>query len=206
VRWPRANALTQFTVGRFEHEAVGVANETDISLADGLVSVGSMLAVFGRSLGSLDHTEALGTLRLRHPNLDLTGTLSVGRFRHGDSGAAAELARRFGATELAFYLRATEFAKVAGIRIGLPLAPSRELAPRPVRLRAPDLYVQTLQSQVFSPIPYLRREVGRVLETDHDLPRVYRTRDRLQPVTVAAHVLTLRDAARRWLGVELLAP
>lgn len=194
-----ASAVTQFTVGRFGHEAVGIAHEVDISLRDGLVSLSSSVAVFGKSYSDLDHSVALGTARVRYPAWDLTASLTAGRFRNGDNGAAAELSRFFGATELGFFVRATEFASVAGARISLPLAPARELPPTRIRPRLPDAHVQALQSTILDPIPLLRRDVGRLLATDHETGLVFRTRDRLQPVTVRGHVDELRNAVRRWL-------
>jgi hypothetical protein len=128
----------------------------------------------------------------------------VGRFLNGDSGAAAELSRLFGNTELAFYLRSTDFASFAGARLGIPLTLGRELAPWRVRPRLPDLYTQEQGTVVFARANVLRRDVGRSLATDHEIGRVYRTRDRLQAVTIRAHVSTLREAVRRWLKTSSL--
>lgn len=203
-RWPLSSAITQFSAGRFGHSRVGLVNETDVSLAGGRVSVGSTLGIFGATFDTPQYSVALGTARVRFPVWDVTTSLTAGRFRHGDTGAAAELARQFGATELAFYFRSTSFASVAGVRVSLPLAPTRELAPARLRLRAPDLHTQEVQSVVLAPINELRRDIGRPLATDHEIARVYRTRDRLQPVTIVAHVETLKTASRRWLGADLL--
>jgi hypothetical protein len=183
---------------------VGFSNETDVSLADGRVSLVSTLAVFGRTFGTPDHTMALGTARVRYPPGDLTASLTAGRFRNGDSGVLAELARQFGTTELALYLRSTSFQTIAGVRVALPLTPARELLPSRVRLRAPDLYTQEVQSTVFAPANVMRRDVARLLDTDHEIARVYRTRDRLQPLTVMAHVETLKEGWRRWLRSAIL--
>ena len=204
--WPSANAITQFSGGRFGHDAVGFANEMDVALNDGLVTLGSSVAVYGRTFAKIDHSMALGTARVRFPAWDATASLTAGRFLNGDAGAAGELARQFGSSELAFFLRTTEFASVAGVRVGFPLTPSRELAPSLLRPRAPDLYTQQLQTVVFARENVLRRDVGRVLETDHDIARVYRTRDQLQPVTVINHVKTLKEASRRWLAEDRLTP
>ena len=195
-----ADAITQFSIGRFGHERVGFAHELDLSVAGGLVSLGSAVAVFGRTFGDLDHTTALATLRVRRPEWDLTTSLTAGRFLNGDSGALADLSRFFGATELGFYVRATDRASVAGVRIGLPLAPARELAPVRIRPRLPAVHDQAIQSVILDPIPVLRRDVGLRLATDHDVGLVYRIRDRLQPATVRVRVAVMRDAVRRWLA------
>lgn len=191
-------ALTEFSVGRFGHEEVGVADEVAVSLPSGLVSFGGTLGVLGRTFSDLNRAIALGTVRVRYPSLDLTASLAAGRFRNGDAGAAGELSRLFGDTELTFYLRSTEFQSVTGVRVALPLTPARELRPARVRPRLPDLYSQELHSTVFAPLPVLRRDVARLLDTDHDIGRIYWDRDRLQPVTIRAHVLGVREAVRRW--------
>lgn len=201
-RSPLASAITQFSAGRFGHRAVGIANETDVPLFDGRVSVGSNVAVFGTTVSALDSVMALGTLRVRQPAWDLTASLTAGRFRNGDDGIATQLARQFGATELAFFFRSTSLASVAGISVALPLAPARELRPSRVRVRAPDLYTQSMQTTVLADRNVIRRDVGRVLDTDHEIARTYRNRDRLQPVTVIAHVETLKEAWRRWVGAK----
>jgi hypothetical protein len=79
------------------------------------------------------------------------------------------------------------------------LAPAREAAPSRFRVRFPDLYVQQKQTGVHAPVNEVRRDVGLGLDTDHELARAYRTRDRLYPATIAAHVETLRASVRRWL-------
>ena len=198
-----ASAITQFSAGRFAHYQVGFANETDVSLGDGRVSIGSTLAILGTTFRTLDSTMALGTVRVRRAAWDITASLTAGRFRHGDTGVAAELARQFGATELAFYFQSTSFASVAGVSVALPLAPAKELRPGLVRLRAPDLYTQDLQSTVLQPVNVLRSDVGGLLNTDHEIARVYRTRDRLQPVTIVAHVETLKAAWHRWVAPNI---
>lgn len=200
ARWPSVSAMTQFSAGRFGYRELGFANETNVALADGRFSVGSTVALLGPKLGASDHVVALGTARMRFPAWDVTTSLTAGRFRSGDDGIAAELARQFGNTELAFYYRSSSFASVAGVRVSLPLTPSRELRPALLRVRAPEVHSQSLQSVVFAKVNVLRDDVGRPLTTDHDIARVYRTRDRLQPLTILAHVATLREASRRWVG------
>jgi hypothetical protein len=199
-RWPLTSAITQFSAGRFGHYLVGFANETDVSLAGGRVSLGSTVAILGTTFRTLDSAMVLGNARLRLPVWDVTASLTAGRFRYGDTGASAQLARQFGSTALAFYVRSTSFAKVAGVSVALPLAPAKETAPGLLRLRAPDLYTQSLQSQILAQRNAIVSDVGVLLDTDHEIARVYRTRDLLQAVTVVAHVQTLKDAWRRWLG------
>jgi hypothetical protein len=200
--WPLATAITQFSAGRFGPGAVGFGNETNVSLADGRVSVGGTIAVFGKSFDKPEYTVALGTARVRFPRWDVTTSLTAGRFFHGDVGVLGEMARQFGATELAFYFKYTDIDPMIGARFSLPLAPARERPPSRVRLRAPDLFTQGSETVVRRPVNELRSDIARLLDTDHEIARVYRTRDRLQPVTVVAHVESLKAAAHRWLGAE----
>jgi hypothetical protein len=203
-----AGALTQLTVGRFGHYEVGVVEELDVPLADGLVSLGGTFGVLGNSFQHLDRTIALGVARVRYPALDLTASLTAGQFRNGDLGAAVELGRFFGQTEFAVFVKSsrytlpagTPFASQAGARISLPLAPARELAPSPVRLRLPDVYSQGLQAAVVKQGEFgaIRSDVGLLLNTDHEVARAYRMRDRLQAVTIRQHVVAIRDGAKRW--------
>jgi hypothetical protein len=120
---------------------VGVAEEFDVPLADGLVSVGATVGVIGNSFQKLDRAVAFGVARVRHPALDLTTSVTAGRFRHGDVGAAVVKKGEFGA---------------------------------------------------------IRTDIGLLLNTDHEVGRAYRSRDRLQVVTIRQHVVALRDGAKRW--------
>ncbi len=201
--WPLSSAITQFSAGRFAPDKVGVANETDVSLGDGRFSVGTTLAVYGKTIAKPDYSIALGTARMRLPEWDVTTSLTAGRFLNGDVGATAEMARQFGDTKMEVFLMSTDFKSQAGVRVSFPLTPARELAPSLVRPRAPDLYTQSLQTTVFSPVHVTRSDVARLLDTDHEIARVYRTRDRLQPVTVVTHVERLKDASRLWVGAVI---
>jgi hypothetical protein len=203
-----AGALTQLSMGRFGHYEVGVAEEFDVPLADGLVSVGATVGVIGNSFQKLDRAVAFGVARVRHPALDLTTSVTAGRFRNGDVGAAVELGRFFGQTEFAVFAKSTRFASQsgspfatqAGARISLPLVLARELAPSRVRLRLPDVYSQGLQAAVVKKGEFgaIRTDIGLLLNTDHEVGRAYRSRDRLQVVTIRQHVVALRDGAKRW--------
>jgi len=199
TRRPPLAPLTQFSVGWFRRDMVGVANEIDVSLAEGRVSLGATLAAFGPELGTIDSGVALGRVRLRYPELDATAGVEAGVFRNGDPGASAELSRFFGDTEVGFYVRSTTFGTVAGMRLSLPLTPARELRPMRLRPRLPDLYTHTQQITILEHPSVIKRYVGRLLETDHEPARVLRARDRLHGPDLRAHLETLRDAACRWL-------
>ncbi len=195
-----AGALTQLSIGRFGHTEVGVADEVDVPLLDGRVSLGATLGVLGTNVRNLDRAVALAVARVRYAPWDVTASLTAGRFRNGDAGAMGELSRFFGNTALTLYLKSTELASVAGMRVELPLAPARELAPARIRPRFPDVHKQGLQATVFTHVAAeLHEDVGLLLETDHDIARAYRSRDRLQAVTIRMHVESIREAALRWL-------
>jgi len=195
-RVPRSwNALTQFSMGWFAHDAIGISNEIDVSLGDGRISLGSTFAAFGPELGKIDSGVALGNVRVRYPALDLTASLEAGVFLRGDAGAAGELSRFFGDTEVGFYVRSTTFGSVAGMRLSVPLTPARDMRPTRVRPRLPDVYTHTQQITILEYPSVQKRFVGRLLETDHELKRVYRSRDRLQASNLREHVEVLREAA-----------
>jgi hypothetical protein len=201
---PQARTLSQFSIGRFGHEDVGVADEVEVSLPGGLVRVGGTVGVVGPRAADLNRSVALATARLRYPALDLTATLTAGRFLKGDAGATAELSRWFGNTELTAYFKSTEFQSVAGMRVALPLAPRRELPPTRVRPRFPDVHTQEVQSTVLADQNVLRRDVGLPLAADLGVLRRLLDRDRLDPTAVRLHAAVLRAAVRRWAGYDML--
>src|SRR5262249_47896743 len=64
--------LTQFSLGRFNIDDVGVANATALSFLDGVLFFESTLAYLGPSMTHFNHWVALGNGRVRYPPLDLT--------------------------------------------------------------------------------------------------------------------------------------
>jgi hypothetical protein len=195
-----ASAITQISIGRFDHYRVGVADEVNVSLAGGRVSLDGTLGVLGRSTRELNSTVALGGGRVRIAPLDLTASLTAGRFREGDTGATAELSRWFGSSELGFFVTSTDAGRIAGVRFSLPLTPTRELPPWRVRPRLPDEYTQSLHASIKRGDATARTGIGQTLDTDHDIARAFRDRDRLQAVTVLQHVGTIRASALDWIS------
>jgi len=202
--WSSGSALTQFSLGWFRRDEIGVANEIDVALGEGRWSVGSTLAAFGPEAGKIDSGVALGNVRFRYPEVDLTASVEGGVFRRGDAGVSAELSRFFGDTEMGFFVRSTTFGSIAGVRLALPLTPSRELAPTRIRPRLPDLHTHVQQITVLESPSVIKRYVGRTLETDHEIERVYRGRDRILPGDLRVHVQALREAVLRWLSLGIL--
>jgi hypothetical protein len=196
---PTVDALTQFSVGMFREDEIGVANQLDVTLREGRVSLGSTLAAFGPELGKIDSGVALGNVRVRYPEWNLTARLDVGIFRRGDGGAAVELSRFFGASEIGFFSKFTNFGSVAGIRVSVPLAPARELRPSYLRPRLPDVFTHAKQITILESPGVIRPYLGLGLETEHELERVYRDRDRIHAVSLRANVRALRAAVLRWL-------
>jgi hypothetical protein len=151
-KWSSSLAgLTQFSVGRFDVQRVdisratfhiqrvGIANETAVSLLGGLVFFKSSIALLGSSFSDLDHWLALGNARIRYPPWDLTLSITGGLFLDGDVGIATDLGRFFGNTEVGIFLRHADDGSLAGIRLGFPLTPAKELKPMYFRPRLPEL-------------------------------------------------------------------
>jgi hypothetical protein len=193
-----ALGIAQLSVGRLGVGQVGGHWEQEVILAGGRWSLGGTIAAYGEHVGQVDRSYAFGTVRWRRPESELRTALSLGRFRYGDVGGVVEVGRRFGVVETSFLLRASDLSSWAGIRLGIPLAPRRELRPSIVRLRAPGFYEQEHGATVFEPIPFLRRDVARALPLGFDLGRGYTGRDWLREGTVTARAWAIRNAALRW--------
>lgn len=191
--------LTQVSVGRFTREEVGIADETALTFLEGMLFVKGTLARVGSSFADLDRWVALANGRVRYPPWDLTLSVTAGRFLDGDQGVAADLSRFFGNTELGVFLRHSDNGSLAGLRLGIPLTPAKELPPWRVRPRLPELFPYEQRTTVFTDVNVLRSDIGRTLSTGHEIERVYWNRDRLYPVYIRQHLDTLKQAVRRWI-------
>ena len=191
--------LTQFSLGRFDSDDIGVANSTALSFLDGVLFFESTLAYLGSSTTHFDHWVALGNGRVRYPPFDLTLSVTGGMFRDRDLGITGELSRFFGSTEIGLFVRHSENGSLVGLRLAFPLTPAKELPPMFVRPRLPDLFTYEQTSTVFTGTNALRSDIGRPLLTGHEIERVYWNRDRLYPAYIRQHVDTLQQAARRWI-------
>jgi hypothetical protein len=187
------------SVGRFTREEVGIADETALTLWDGIFLVKGTLARVGSSFAHLDRWVALGNGRVRYPPWDLTLSVTAGQFLDGDQGVAADLSRFFGNTEIGVFLRHSDNGSLAGLRLGIPLTLAKELPPWRVRPRLPDLFTYEQRTTVFTDRNVTRGDIGRTLATGHDIERVYWNRDRLYPVYIRQHLDTLKQAVRRWI-------
>ena len=196
-RW--ATGLTQLSIGRFSLEEVGIANETALTLLQGVLFVKGTLARVGSSYADLDRWVALANGRVRYPPWDLTLSVTAGRFLDGDRGVAADLSRFFGNTEIGVFFRHTDNGSQAGLRFAVPLTLNKELPPWRVRPRLPDLFPYEQSTTVLTDVNTIRGDIGRTLRTGHEIERVYWNRDRLYPVYIRQHVDTLKQAVRRWI-------
>ena len=196
-RW--ATGLTQLSIGRFSQEEVGIANETALTLLQGVLFVKGTLALVGSSYADLDRSVALANGRVRYPPWDLTLSVTAGRFLDGDRGVAADLSRFFGNTEIGVFFRHTDNGSQAGLRFAVPLTLAKELPPWRVRPRLPDLFTYEQSTTVLTDVNIIRGDIGRPLRTGHDIERIYWNRDRLYPVYIRQHVDTLKQAVRRWI-------
>lgn len=198
--WAREGAgLTQVSIGRFNREEVGIAHETALTFLEGQLFFKGTLARLGPSFTQLDRWVALANGRVRYPPWDMTVSVTGGLFLDRDRGVAVEVSRFFGTTEIGIFLRHTNHGSQAGLRLGIPLTLPKELAPWYIRPRLPDLFTYEQRTTVFTDRNIVRNDIGRVLNTGHDLERIYWNRDRLYPVYIRQHVDTLKDAVRRWI-------
>lgn len=196
-RW--ATGLTQLSIGRFSQEEVGIANETALTLSEGVFSVTGMLARVGSSPTNLDRSVALANGRVRYPPWDLTLSVTAGRFLDQDRGVTADLSRFFGNTEIGLFFRHTDNGSLAGLRFAVPLTPAKELPPWRFRPRLPDLFTYQQSTTVLTDVNIIRGDIGRELRTGHAIERVYWNRDRLYPAYIRQHVDTLKQAVRKWI-------
>jgi hypothetical protein len=196
-RW--ATGLTQLSIGRFSLKEVGIADETALTLLDGVLFVKGTLAWVGPSYDDLDRPVALANGRVRYPPWDLTFGVTAGRFLDGDRGVAADLSRFFGNTEIGVFFRHTGNGSLAGVRFAVPLTLDKELPPWRVRPRLPDVFAYEQSTTVLTDVNIIRGNIGRSLPTGHDLERVYWNRDRLYPAYIRQHVDTLKQAVRKWI-------
>jgi len=196
-RW--ATGLTQLSIGRFSQEEVGIADQTALTLLEGVLFVKGTLARVGSSYSNLDRSVVLANGRVRYPPWDLTLSVTAGRFLDQDRGVAADLSRFFGNTELGVFFRHTDNGSLAGLRFAVPLTPAQELPPWRFRPRLPDLFTYQQSTTVLTDVNIIRGDIGRDLSTGHDIERVYWNRDRLYPAYIRQHVDTLKQAVRKWI-------
>jgi hypothetical protein len=195
--------LTQVSIGRFSQEEVGIADETALTLLEGVLFAKGTLARVGPSFTNLDRWVALANGRVRYPPWDLTLSVTAGRFLDGDQGVAADLSRFFGNTEIGVFLRHSDNGSLAGLRFSVPLTLPKELPPWRFRPRLPDVFSYEQRTTVFTDLNIIRSDIGRALTTDHAIEQVYWNRDRLYPVYIRQHVDTLKQAMRRWIDETL---
>jgi hypothetical protein len=196
---PWATGLTQVSIGRFSLQEVGIADETALTLADGVLFMAGTLARIGPSYADLDRTVALANGRVRYPPWDLTLSVTAGRFLNGDRGVTADLSRFFGNTEIGVFFRHTGNGSQAGLRLAVPLTLDKELPPWRVRPRLPDLFTYEQSTTVLTNINTIRTDIAQPLRTGHEVERVYWNRDRLYPAYIRQHVDTLKQAVRKWI-------
>jgi Exopolysaccharide biosynthesis protein YbjH len=179
-RW--ATELTQLSIGRFGLEEVGIADETALTLLQGVLFVKGTWARVGSSYADLDRSVALANGRVRYPPWELPLSVIAGRFLDGDRRVAADLSRFFGNTEIGVFFRHTDNGSQAGLRFTVPLTLDKELPPWRVRPRLPDLFSFEQSTTVLTDVNLIRGDIGRTLRTGHEIERVYWNRDRLYPV------------------------
>jgi hypothetical protein len=67
------------------------------------------------------------------------------------------------------FLRHSDNGSLAGIRVGFPLTPAKELKPWYFRPRLPELLAYEQRSTVFTDKNVLRADIGRTLPMGHEI-------------------------------------
>lgn len=192
-----AMGIAQLSVGRLGHRQVGAHWDQVVELRGGRWSAGVSGAVYGDAASRIKKSYGYGTLRWRLPEREIAATITAGRFRFGDVGTVAEVARRLGLVEVGFLLQATDLSSAAGIRLTVPLSPRRQLRPRAVRVVLPDYFEHVEDVTVFEPIPVMRTDVARSVDIGHSVARAYLGRGWLSEASIRTRAWALRNAALR---------
>ncbi|MBM3496636.1 MAG: YjbH domain-containing protein, partial [Armatimonadetes bacterium] len=147
---PRRGWLAQAWIGRWPMSRRGM-------LVEAAAAVGANSVAY--AVGGLIDDRALGargylTLEYRHliPGLRLGVGLVAGRYAWGDVGAGIEVSRFFGDVMVGLGLRSTDLARLAQVRVMLPLSPRPLTRPTgSVRFRLPDYYHHRQRSLIHGP-------------------------------------------------------
>lgn len=190
--------IGQLSFGRFGPREVGAMWDQDLLLPSGRWSLGGQVGTFGPTLYKPERSVGIASVRWRDPARGTVISVGGGRFLRGDMGGFAELTRRLGLTEFTFFVRSTDLSNEGGLRVGIPLAPRRDLKPARVRPRMPAFWEHSQRMTLFEEIPFLPVGVALPLETGHEVVRVYAGRDWMQPSVIRSRVWVLREAALRW--------
>ncbi|MBI4822136.1 MAG: YjbH domain-containing protein [Deltaproteobacteria bacterium] len=188
----------QLSVGRFDADWLGLQGELLASLFDGPLSLRATVARVGREPDQLTRTTALFEASGHYAPWGGYLSASGGLFLDGDAGARVTLGRFFGSTEIAAYFRSTTNGNLAGLAISLPLTTGVELAPWRVRPRLPDVFSYSIGTTVATDKNYINPMIGRSLQTDHDLGRIYFERDRWIADRIKARLEEMKSSIR-WL-------
>lgn len=128
---------------------------------------------------------AYGAATVRTSNLDLEGTVEVGRYREKELGVRVELARRLHEFEVGFFGVANQYDEVAGVNLRIPLPLRKDAKPSRVRLATVPAFPFTYRESVAS--------VGIRTSFYDDLDRF---RKRLYPTYIRNNLEDLRLAER----------
>ncbi|MBI5441431.1 MAG: YjbH domain-containing protein [Deltaproteobacteria bacterium] len=155
----------------------------------------------------------VASYRYRYQPLDLSLEANVGQFFSEDKGLLLELKRFFGDTSISLYYKDTRLKegsprrwKAAGIQIGIPLTPRRDMKPRIIQVRGTDefnyaqettLVTKDMSLNFLAPVP-LAINFQPTINTE----RIFYGRDRITPSYLKEHLLRLRDAYLTYGGRE----
>ena len=184
----RTALVTQWSVGRFDVDNVGVRQEAALSLVGGLIKLGVDVAVLGDDRHDLDRVFALGSARLLIPPVDTRLEVTAGRYLDEDDGVTVDVSRFFADTEIGVFLNHSGRGSLAGLRFAVPLTLGRDLPASRFRVRTPEEWTHAQRSVVFADVNVLRQDVARRLPTRYGIDHAYLDRDRLHPSVVGAEL------------------
>jgi Exopolysaccharide biosynthesis protein YbjH len=185
----------EWSAGRFGLDHVGIRQQTEFSLAEGRVRLGTDLAWMGVDAAKLDQTLALGTLTVSIPQYESLVSLTGGRFLFEDWGVAGAFSRFFGDTQISLFLRHSNLASQAGLGFTIPLSFRRDLRPGRFRPRLTSAWRQEQRTTLF--VDYgnpLRSDVTRSLPASGGLGQIFFDRGRLTPAWIRSNL----GASRLW--------
>ncbi|HEX2998625.1 MAG TPA: hypothetical protein VHR86_00020 [Armatimonadota bacterium] len=124
----------QLQVGRLGEDLSGLAAQSSFVSENGQHEYGLMASAAAYT-GEDRTLSYQGFYTWRPTNLDLTATLSAGRYLEGDTGYSARVVSGYGERNIEFFVTRTSLSRTTGAGFTIPLGTQRQPYPGPVRLR-----------------------------------------------------------------------
>lgn len=138
-----ANIFASATIGYFTENRYGADLEIREYFANGTLSIGANVGYTGYASymkGTLQYSDInllTGFLDAEYciSRFNLTLNATYGKFLYEDMGWQFNVFRQFGETGVSLFALGTDTGKNAGVRLGIPIFPSRYFSPGRVRIR-----------------------------------------------------------------------